>query len=132
MSASRGSALAVMAVSVLLLSLCVPSGASTGARFRGSGGEAAGLRVETQEVEFSLRSSLEALIGGGQGPAARRLGRIEALLSETFQALPKNSAGRLAPRAVRYLVHGYFAKEHGWLIKGLEPHGMHANVSEVH
>eukprot|EP00413_Alexandrium_margalefii_P027850 CAMPEP_0204568556 /NCGR_PEP_ID=MMETSP0661-20131031/37255_1 /ASSEMBLY_ACC=CAM_ASM_000606 /TAXON_ID=109239 /ORGANISM="Alexandrium margalefi, Strain AMGDE01CS-322" /LENGTH=599 /DNA_ID=CAMNT_0051576595 /DNA_START=77 /DNA_END=1874 /DNA_ORIENTATION=+ len=132
MAMARRSALAVATASVLFLSLGIPGGASTGARFRGSSGEAASLRVETQEVEFGLRSSLEALLRGGEGPTARRLGRIEALLWETFQALPKNSAGRLAPRAVRYLVHGYFAKEHGWLIKGLEPHGMHANMSEVH
>eukprot|EP00413_Alexandrium_margalefii_P037668 CAMPEP_0204606016 /NCGR_PEP_ID=MMETSP0661-20131031/58841_1 /ASSEMBLY_ACC=CAM_ASM_000606 /TAXON_ID=109239 /ORGANISM="Alexandrium margalefi, Strain AMGDE01CS-322" /LENGTH=452 /DNA_ID=CAMNT_0051617305 /DNA_START=72 /DNA_END=1427 /DNA_ORIENTATION=+ len=132
MQVSRGSMLTVALVGVFFLSLGVPSGASTGARFRGSSSEATGLRVEAQEVEFGLRSSLETLLRGGAGPAARRLESVEALLSETFRALPKNSAGRLAPRAVRYLVHGYFAKEHGWLIKGLEPHGMHANVSEVH
>jgi len=132
MPIARCSALAVAAASVLFLSLGVPGSASTGARFRGSSGEASGLRVEAREVEFSLRSSLETLLGGGQGPASRRLVRIEAMLSETFRALPKNSVGRLAPRAVRYLVHGYFAREHGWLIKGLEPHGMQANVTEVH
>jgi len=117
---------------IVLLTFGVPSSASTGARFRGSGGETTGLRVETQEVEFSLRSSLEELFHGGAGSATKRLESIEAMLSETYASLPKNSVGRLAPRAVRYLVHGYFAKEHGWLIKGLEPHGMQANMSEVH
>ena len=51
---------------------------------------------------------------------------------QTFQALPKNEMGRLAPRAVRHIVHSYFAKEHGWIINGLEPHGMHGNASEVY
>jgi hypothetical protein len=37
--------------------------------------------------------------------------------------------GRLAPPAVRYLVHGYFAREHGWQIKGLESHGMQMNAT---
>jgi len=111
----------------LCLALAIPSHASTGAHFRGSTSEAAGLRVETGEVEFSIRSSMEALIRGGG-----RLSGIEAALSQTFKALPKNSRGRLSPRAVRYLVHGYFAKEHGWLIRGLERHGMQADTSEVH
>ena len=29
-------------------------------------------------------------------------------------------------------IHNYFAKEHGWLITGLEPHGMQLKASEVH
>eukprot|EP00413_Alexandrium_margalefii_P040718 CAMPEP_0204597256 /NCGR_PEP_ID=MMETSP0661-20131031/53702_1 /ASSEMBLY_ACC=CAM_ASM_000606 /TAXON_ID=109239 /ORGANISM="Alexandrium margalefi, Strain AMGDE01CS-322" /LENGTH=579 /DNA_ID=CAMNT_0051607939 /DNA_START=66 /DNA_END=1805 /DNA_ORIENTATION=- len=132
MLANRGHTLVVAAAAAFLLALSEPVDASTGARFRGTGGQTTGLRVEAEEVEFSLRSALEALLRGGEGPAARQLGKIEAMLSETFRALPKNTVGRLAPRAVRYLVHGYFAKEHGWLIKGLEPHGMHANMSEVH
>merc|ERR1719305_861120 len=57
---------------------------------------------------------------------------IEANTWQSFQALPKNVAGRLAPPAVRYIVHGYFASQHGWLIKGLEPHGMQLNITEVH
>lgn len=46
--------------------------------------------------------------------------------------MPKNEAGHIGSRAVRFLVHNYFAKEHGWLIKGLEPHGNQENISEVH
>jgi len=38
----------------------------------------------------------------------------------------------LMPRAVRHLAHHYFAKNHGWLIVGLEPHSMSLNVTEVH
>uniref|UniRef100_A0A7S1M827 EF-hand domain-containing protein n=1 Tax=Alexandrium catenella TaxID=2925 RepID=A0A7S1M827_ALECA len=124
-----------VAAAVLFLGLGAPCGASAGLRFRGAagaGGEAPERVVAVREVEFSLRSALEALLRGGQSSAAARLARIEASVWQTFQALPKNSAGRLAPRAVRYLVHGYFAREHGWLVKGLEPHGMQANMSEVH
>merc|ERR1719502_1932166 len=84
------------------------------------------------EVQLSLASSLQAVLGGGGGRASGRLAAVEASMWQTFQALPKNSWGRLAPRAVRYMVHNYFAKEHGWLIEGLEPHGMQSNVSEVH
>mmetsp|Transcript_27745 Transcript_27745/g.79698 ORF Transcript_27745/g.79698 Transcript_27745/m.79698 type:complete len:573 (-) Transcript_27745:67-1785(-) len=116
----------VLALFLGLAGLC---GASTGGRLRagkGSAGEMA------REVESGLRSSLEAMTLGGEGQTARRLETLEAKLWQTFQALPKNSLGRLAPRAVRYLVHGYFAREHGWLIRGLEPHGMADNASEVH
>merc|ERR1719502_140930 len=84
------------------------------------------------EVQLSLASSLQAVLGGGGGRASGRFASVEASLWQTFQALPKNSWGRLGPRAVRYAVHNYFAKEHGWLIQGLEPHGMQPNVSEVH
>mmetsp|Transcript_38766 Transcript_38766/g.120329 ORF Transcript_38766/g.120329 Transcript_38766/m.120329 type:complete len:575 (-) Transcript_38766:119-1843(-) len=119
-------------VAVLALSLLLtPTSASTGSRFRGSA-DGAGRTVAVQRVEASLRSSLEAVLYGGDAGAARRLAAIEASIWPTFQALPKNNMGRLAPRAVRYLVHGYFGKEHGWLIRGLEPHGMQQNVTEVH
>merc|ERR1719498_1376130 len=71
-------------------------------------------------------------MGGGLGVAAHRVAAIEASIWQTFQSLPKNEYGRLGPKAVRYVVHSYFAKEHGWLIQGLEPHGMSTNVTDVH
>merc|ERR1719163_2611591 len=88
--------------------------------------------IATNEVESSLQLSLNEVLGGGRDVAARRLAAIEASIWQTFQALPKNEQGRLGPKAVRYVVHGYFAREHGWLIEGLEPHGMRNNVTEVH
>lgn len=104
--------------------------ASTGSRFRGGSG--ADREVSTYGVQSSLQESLEEVLRGGNGAPARRLESIEASLWRTFQALPKNPSGRLAPRAARYLAHLYFAKEHGWALRGLEPHGMQSNVSEVH
>lgn len=103
------------------------SAASQARNFRGRG-EAS----TVDNVEQSLRSLLEAAHIGGNSPVARRLLRIEASIASTFQALPKNDFGRLPPRSVRYIVHNYFAKEHGWQIKGLEPQGMRTNVSDVH
>merc|ERR1719162_2791310 len=91
--------------------------------------------LASKEIVKDLHSSLHELIEvahvGGNTPAAKRLARIEASIASSFQALPKNAAGRLAPLPVRYLVHNYFAKEHGWQIKGLEPQGMRVNVSDV-
>jgi hypothetical protein len=95
------------------------------------GGEATTGTVSSQEVESSVKASLESASRGDAG--AQQVSRIETSLWPTFQALPKNSMGRLAPRAVRYAVHNYFQKEHGWQIKGLEPQGMQMNnTTEVH
>jgi hypothetical protein len=80
-----------------------------------------------------VSDSLEALLYDKQ-PHNRQvqLDRIEAAMWKTFQAVPKNSAGRVLPRATRHLVHSYFVTTHGWMINGLEPHGMSNNVTEVH
>jgi hypothetical protein len=86
--------------------------------------------MSSAELEVSLRESLEGVMGSGV--TAKRSQTIEASMWKTFQALPKNEYGRLAPKTVRYIVHNYFAKEHGWLIEGLEPAGMRANTSDVH
>mmetsp|Transcript_23616 Transcript_23616/g.71362 ORF Transcript_23616/g.71362 Transcript_23616/m.71362 type:complete len:577 (-) Transcript_23616:26-1756(-) len=127
---------ALIPQAIIMVCMCgVPhlSMAATGSQFRGSQGEAAAQRtVAAEEVESSLQGSLEAVLSGGDGATAQRLAGIEKSIWPTFQALPKNSMGRLAPRSVRYAVHNYFAKEHGWLIKGLEPHGMQLNMTEVH
>jgi len=109
--------------------LCV---AAAGSRFRGGNPEVSDRTVTAEAIQLSLRASLDAVMGGGDGAAAQQLSRIEASMWPTFQALPKNSLGRLVPRAVRYSVHNYFAKEHGWLLKGLEPHGMQLNTTEMH
>jgi hypothetical protein len=71
----------------------------------------------------------------GQHVGSEGVERVEAIersIWRTFQAMPKNAAGRLAPRSVRHVVQKYFSKEHGWRILGLEPHGMQDSVSEVH
>lgn len=87
--------------------------------------------IAAEEVELNLKKTAEGLLDG-RGAVADRIAKIESSLWQTFQSLPKNEMGRLAPRSVRYIVHNYFSKEHGWLIKGLEPHGSHLNSSEVH
>lgn len=91
-----------------------------------------------REVKSKIETQLTELLGSEQNAhapfsrARSRLAAIESATWQTFQALPKNNLGRLAPPAVRYIVHNFFAKEHGWLISGLEPHGHRPNASEVH
>jgi len=82
----------------------------------------------TDKEAVNLYASLRAVHYTGN----HRLDSIEAKLAKAFQALPKDDYGRLQPRAARHLVHTYFAKEHGWLLTGLEPHGHNQEVSEMH
>jgi len=123
--------MARMHLSVASIALCVVV-TQCALRGTGNGAKPSTSMLSTEEVEASLRESLEAWLHGGSGAVAKRLSVIEASTWRTYQALPKNELGRLAPRAVRYLVHNYFAKEHGWLISGLEPHSMRPNATEVH
>jgi hypothetical protein len=118
--------IAILAATLVsaLPSTCVASQRRVGVR-----GASSDRRVSTQEVEGTLRDSLESVL---RGSGEQRLARIEASVWETFQALPKNEMGRLDPRSVRHIVHGFFAKEHGWVINGLESRGLQTNASEVH
>jgi len=86
--------------------------------------------VEASELELTLKESLEGAMGSGTW--AHRATEIERKMAKTYQALPKNENGRLAPATVRYIVHNYFQKEHGWLIEGLDPTTVRANASEIH
>mmetsp|Transcript_50614 Transcript_50614/g.147156 ORF Transcript_50614/g.147156 Transcript_50614/m.147156 type:complete len:638 (+) Transcript_50614:96-2009(+) len=51
---------------------------------------------------------------------SEKLASIQDGLRLTFQSLPKNAHGNLAPEAVRYILHRYFVQRHGWFIRGLE------------
>ena len=90
-----------------------------------------GQAVAVEAVKESLQETMQAMLKD-QGAMSQQLEGIEQRIWQTYQSLPKNEAGHIGSRAVRYLVHNYFAKEHGWLIKGLEPHGHQDNMSEVH
>lgn len=79
-----------------------------------------------------LQDTLATVLQSSDPAVVRRADAIKASAVHTYNALPKNELGRLAPKAVRYLVQSYFAKEHGWLINGLEPHGNTDNVTDVH
>jgi len=46
---------------------------------------------------------------------------FERDLSQMYASLPKNEHGNVGHQAVRYALHRYFVKQHGWFIRGLEP-----------
>eukprot|EP00928_Gymnodinium_smaydae_P021963 TRINITY_DN18604_c0_g1_i1.p2 TRINITY_DN18604_c0_g1~~TRINITY_DN18604_c0_g1_i1.p2 ORF type:complete len:554 (+),score=164.55 TRINITY_DN18604_c0_g1_i1:101-1762(+) len=58
---------------------------------------------------------------------------IESSIARTFQAMPKTGSGRVMPKAVRHVVNGYFAHEHGMYIEGLSGHDTQsgADVSDA-
>jgi len=119
MAFTRIAAVAAFAVSTFQIGGAAPASGFLGAQVQ-------------SELRESLHALLEAAHAGSTSPVALRIAKIEAAIAKTFQSLPKNDIGRLAPTPVRYLVHNYFAKEHAWQIQGLEPQGMRANVSQVH
>jgi len=84
------------------------------------------------DIAVSLNATIASVMGDNSGPEGQRIAAIERSIWRTFQALPKNDAGRLAPRAARYVAHNYFAKEHGWQLAGLEPESMQSTAAEVH
>ena len=75
-------------------------------------GDGSSHSVDASELESSLRESLEGAMGSGTW--AHRAEEIERKMSKTFQALPENEYGRLAPP--NCLVHcSQLFSERTWL-----------------
>jgi len=94
--------------------------------------EASGLmrkeRVK-KEPKSALRASFEELLGDD---ASERLFEVEESIRPSYEAFPKNSLGHLPVREILpAMVRGYFAKEQGWLIKGLEPPRIREDRAEL-
>merc|ERR1719296_134847 len=82
--------------------------------------------MPTQEVEQALLV-VDTLSGGGGRD--ERLAAVAAELRPLYMAMPKNGEGKLDPTVVRYALHRYFARKHGWHLRGLEPRGDAWNAS---
>merc|ERR1719382_2321611 len=81
-------------------------------------------------MEKALLAEIEEVLGSSHRKATEgRLGRIEAVLRTTYNALPKNAQGRLQDSAVRYAMHRLFVQRHAWFVQGLEPAGESWNDS---
>jgi len=87
--------------------------------------------AEVVEVSPVILNSLGAVFGGWGEEASSRLGALETSLRPAFEAQPKVD-GRLGPEAARAVAYSFFAQEHGWLIKGLEPYYDVHNSHELH
>jgi hypothetical protein len=95
--------------------------------FLRAGASGAQERVRVVDVENVLSSELTDALGGGY--AATRLASVEQAFRPMFDTLPKNEHGNLGRPAVRYALHRFFVKKHGWFVKGLESSGSVQNVS---
>merc|ERR1719217_1482329 len=115
--------MAFRAASLLLLAMLAPA---RGAEFLGANPE-----LTAAAVRNELRGVLSEVLGHGHGVDAADLMKIRQTLSVLFRALPKNRDGRLSAPVMRYAVQRYFSKQHGWIVKGFEPHAVSENVSDV-
>jgi len=64
-----------------------------------------------------------------EGSAFHGPGDCEAGLVPLFDTLPKNELGNLDGPSVRYALHRFFTKKHGWSVKGLSREGRSWNAS---
>jgi hypothetical protein len=109
---------------VLLMLSCSSLGEGRGFRQR----SAADVRMDMQAVHQELQEALRGALGHGHGIDHKQIAAANATLTPMFHSLPKNKHGRVEAAAMRYAVHRYFSKNHGWIIKGFESH---SDISEV-
>jgi hypothetical protein len=88
------------------------------------------VKMSSDEVKEDLMVAIHQSLAKASDKGKGSLVDIGRSLINTFESLPKNEQGHLEGPAIRYLVHSYFLKEHGWLIRGLEPHVMENGTFE--
>merc|ERR1719379_258752 len=72
-----------------------------------------------EELKRQLLGEIEAVLGSEhRSGAERRLASIESMLRPTYDAMPKNSFGKLDHAGVRYVLHRLFVQRHRWVING--------------
>lgn len=84
-------------------------------------------QVRAIDVENALAAELADALGGGYG--AEKLASVERALRPMFETMPKNEHGNLDGAVVRYALHRFFVKKHGWFVKGLESPESAQNMS---
>jgi len=72
--------------------------------------------------EADVKAMLSRELSSSAGQAVREhVEYIKRDLSTMYTSLPKNEQGSLAHQVVRYALHRFFVRRHGWFIRGLEP-----------
>merc|ERR1719343_1002461 len=72
-----------------------------------------------EELKRQLLGEIEAVLGSDhRNGAEKRLAPIENMLRPTYDAMPKNSFGKLDHASVRYVLHRLFVQRHRWVING--------------
>eukprot|EP00927_Polykrikos_kofoidii_P064991 TRINITY_DN60792_c0_g1_i1.p1 TRINITY_DN60792_c0_g1~~TRINITY_DN60792_c0_g1_i1.p1 ORF type:complete len:551 (+),score=99.22 TRINITY_DN60792_c0_g1_i1:98-1654(+) len=82
------------------------------------------------EGKSRLQEELKHVLGAEE---SSRLFAVEDSIRPSYEAFPKNVAGRLPPKEfVPAIVRNYFAAEHGWLLRGLEPPSIRNRPTKAH
>merc|ERR1719230_69599 len=84
---------------------------------------------QAAQVKQELQGVLSAVLGHGHGVDGAKLTMIRKRLTPLFRALPKNLRGRVSAPVMRYSIQRYFSQQHGWVVKGFEPHATAANIN---
>jgi len=93
-----------------------------GNAFLGAHPHSAGHSMTQEIVKQALSTEVAQL-------ASERTRSLEEELRPLFASLPKNERGNLEASSVRYALHRFFTKKHGWSIKGLDRAGHGWNAS---
>jgi hypothetical protein len=83
--------------------------------------------VNQKEAENSLLAELATTFR--PGAHSERITILETALKPMISAVPQEADGTLSHAVVRYVLHRFFVKRHGWFIRGLEPGSEPKNVS---
>jgi len=104
-------------VLMMVAAAFLPRGTEANAFLRKQTGVTTQPRLEILEV-------LEEELGSGHGRTDEaRVMELQAELSHTFAALPKNRRGNVQAASARYALHRLFVQRHAWQVRGLEPGG---------
>lgn len=90
---------------------------------------AANPKIRIASIHEELRDAMADVLGRGHGISADRMARIRGALTPLFYSLPQNREGHLSTGVMRYVVQRYFREQHGWMMKGFEPHAPSGNAS---
>merc|ERR1719486_93709 len=80
-----------------------------------------GAGISVQKINAEMNTALASVLGAGHGIEHTRLQEAQEYFASTFQALPKNSYGRVDVPMLHYALHRYFARRYSIQVKGLEP-----------
>ena len=73
------------------------------------------LRSKTAgELQQAMKESLKSSLMAELSTDSARLRDLEDQLRSMFSSLPKNEQRKLESLAVRYALHRYFVRTHGW------------------
>jgi len=80
-------------------------------------------KVHEAQARVALQTELSVASSQQQSftEASDRLEEILHSMSTMYKSLPKGEDGKLNHQAVRYALHRYFVRRHGWYVRGLAP-----------